>query len=339
MIRGALLIAAALLALASCTKQPTTAQRVTAAQEAEIDAGEADDAAAPATPVKIAEVVRTDLSVEVSAPGRTAAIAVQQVRAPFAGTLRALLVVDGDRVRAGQVVARMVSQNSQAALEGAQAMLRAARTPQQRSDAERALVLAQRGLVELALRAPEAGVVVSHGYSAGSLLAANDVIATIATIGSFVFIAELVQDDLPRIHPGQHASITLAARPAPLDGVVHGIIPAASAANLTVPVRIDFRGGAFVPTAIDLFGTARITVGEHRDVLAVPTAAVLRDDISGIERVAVVQAGRAHWVEVHTGVTQRGLMELRSPSLPAGEHVITMGQVGLPEGARVHAEP
>lgn len=120
-----------------------------------------DNGAAAATPVRMASITRGSLSVIVSGPGRTDALDVQKVRAPFAGTLESLTVVIGDRVRSGQKVGALINQTSQATLSGAQVMQRDAKTPAQRSDANRALELARESLVQTALRAPRAGVVIA----------------------------------------------------------------------------------------------------------------------------------------------------------------------------------
>ena len=218
-------------------------------------------------------------------------------------------------------------------------MLDAARSDAERQDAQRALDLATQNVVQHPLRSPEGGVVVSHVANAGDLLNEGDDILIIAPAGAVAFIAQVVQSDLPQVHPGQRVAVDLAARAAPLAGVVHGILPAASTENLSAPVRIDFRGGAGA-IGIGLFGTARITVGERRDVPVVPEAAVLRDDVYGTVRVALATSNHhAHWVAVTTGARDGGMVEIVAPALPPGTAVIVTGQVGLPEGAPVHPQP
>ena len=296
-----------------------------------------DDAGAPnpGTPVEVAPVARRTLRVTVSGPGRTATIEQQNVRAPFAGVLETMKVQDGDRVAAHQVIGTVVSENSHAALVGARAMAAAAHTPAARRDAARALALAKRNLVATPLRAPEAGVVVKHTADEGALVTQQEDIVSIAALDSFVFIAEIVQSDLPRIRPGQAAELHLSARRSPLHGVVHVVLPAGSSKDLSTPVRIDLPRRE-APIALDLFGTAVITVGEHRDATVVPAAAVLRDDVTGISRVAEVAPGdRARWVEVKPGLAEGGVVEILAPPLAVGQRVIVAGQVGLPEGAPV----
>jgi len=290
------------------------------------------------TPVKVATVERATLALTVSGPGHTDALVQQKVRAPFKGILKELRVMDGDQVRKGQILAVLVSQESQSALTGAEALLRAARTPEEQSDARRAVQLAREGLVPAYLRAPEAGVVVSHGADEGSLVAEAQDLVSMAAGDSFVFRADIVQTDLGRIRVGQPAEVHLAIGSSTLLGKVHGILPAASANDLTAPVRIDFSSSA-PPERLGLFGTAIITVGTRQDVPVVPAPAVIRDDVTGDSHVALVSQGKAHWQRVTTGVAQAGRVEIVQPPLESGAQVIVQGQVGLPDGAPVHVEP
>lgn len=301
-------------------------------------AGAADSANA-AIPVHMASVERGNIAITVTGPGQTSALDLQKIRAPFTGTLTSLNIVVGQHVGSGQVIGAVVSQPSEAAMRGAQSMLNSAATPNQRSDAERALVLARQNLVATPLRAPRGGTVVTRGASQGDLVSAGDSIASIAAAGSVAFIARIAQSDLTHVRPGQHATITLPGKPAPVGGVVHGLLPADTSGGMTVPVRIDLQGSpsaAGIPIQTGLFGTTQIVTGELTGVPIVPSAAVLRDDITGISRVAIVaQGGKAHWVTVTTGASQGDRVQITSPVLNTGAHVIVAGQVGLPDGSRV----
>ena len=297
-----------------------------------------DSAAGAATPVHMASVTRGTLSVIVSGPGRTDALDVQKVRAPFAGTLESLTVVIGDRVHSGQKVGALINQASQATLSGAQVMQREAKTSAERSDAERALELAKGSLVQTSIRAPRAGVVISRGASQGDLVSPGDSIISIASANSIVFIAHISQSDLARIRPGQRATIDAPGRAVPVEGIVHGFLPA-DTSTMSVPVRIDLHLSD-VAIPIGLFGTAHIAVGARANVVIVPVAALLRDDVNGTSRVAVVEAdGRARWVPVSVGVQQGTEAEISTPPLAPGTRVIVSGQVGLPDGRHVVEAP
>lgn len=305
---------------------------------AEAAAGDAS-AAEAATPVTVAPVLRRTLAVRVSGPGATEALQVAAVQAPFAGVLTDLRVQDGDRVAAGQVIGHVVSRESAAALDGARALAAAAKSPAERRDAERALALARAGQVAVPLRAPAAGVVVSHQATAGALVVGSQDVVTVAATGAIAFVARIDQAALARVRPGEPATVEIPALGVTLPGRVHALLPLANAGEFSAPVRIDFEGRER-PRAPGLFGTASIVVEEVRDAQVVPAAAVLRDDVTGTTRVATVTPeGTARWVEVRAGVSEGGDVQVVSPALPPGARVVTEGLVGLPEGARVRVRP
>jgi membrane fusion protein, multidrug efflux system len=298
----------------------------------------ATPAAALAVPVVVGRVARTTLSDIVSAPGKTAALSQEKVRAPFAGSLTEFKVADGDRVRRGDRLATIVSRDSESALAGAREMAREAKTDSEKADAARALELAERGLVRAHIDAPADGVVLTHAAVGGDRVSEDQEILTIADASSVVFLADVPQSDLGRIRPGQSAQIEIAGRATPWTARVHDTLPTANAADFTAAVRLDPLGLSEVPP-VGLFGTARIIVGEHRDALAVPEAALVRDDLTGKTRIALVDGGHARWIEVTTGLHGRSETEVLSPKLQPGQPVVVSGQVGLPEAAAVAPKP
>lgn len=304
--------------------------------------GDGDDEAAPvispasmAVPVQTALVRTGTLQQTVTAPGHTVALSQLKIRAPFAGTLKHLRVTDGDAVARGEAVATIISRDSEAALSGAEAMRREAATPEQKADADRALELARRNLIRKALISPWGGTVVTHSAAAGDRVAEGQDILTISAAGSLIFEADVAQVDLPKVRAGQSGKVLLAGESETFPARVHGILSSANSADLTVPVRLDFLHlPARIP--VGLFGTAAVTVGVHAEAHVVPAAAVIRDDVSGVSRLAVVGPGNvAHWIIVRTGLAQGGSVEIVSPELADGTRVIIEGQVGLPDGAAV----
>jgi RND family efflux transporter MFP subunit len=291
-----------------------------------------------AVPVHVDTVALENLDVVVTAPGRTEALRQDRVRAPFPARLVSLRVTDGDRVTEGEVVAEVESKNSEAALRGARQMLASARSAQDSADAQRAVELARRGLVRQALHAPAAGVVLSHAAETGDYVDEGEVLVTIAEAGAVFFDAQVSQSDVARVRPGQHATIDMPAAGGAVSAVVHGVLPSAPSENLSAPVRLDFRP-PHPGLSVGLFGTAHIVVAQRTDAAVVPVSSVLRDDVTGVSRIAEVRPdGKAHWVVVQTGVQRGGRVEILSPPLAPGTRVVTDGQVGLPEGATVQVE-
>jgi multidrug efflux pump subunit AcrA (membrane-fusion protein) len=302
------------------------------------DSPPAASVSAEAVPVRVAKVARATLSDVVSSPGRTAALAQQKIRAPFAGTLTELTVADGDRVTRGMAVGTVVSRDSEAAVAGAREMVREAKTPTEKQDGERALALAERALVKTRIVAPTDGIVFSHAAAKGDRLSEDQEILTIADASSIVFLADVAQSDLNRVRPGQGVEVSLPGRSTPLLGRVHDVLPGANTADFTVPVRVDLPALRAVPP-LGLFGTARITVGQRRGAMVVPDAALIHDDVTGSTRIALAQDGRARWVDATVGLHGPQGTEITAPPLREGQIVVVSGQVGLPDGAAVTVRP
>jgi membrane fusion protein, multidrug efflux system len=302
--------------------------------------GNADATAASVqVPVRVDAVRREMIDVTVTAPGRTEALRQDRIRAPFASRVLSLRVADGDQVHQGQILAVVVSKNSAAALAGAEQMLAAAHTDGDIADAKRAVELARGERVQQALRARAAGVVVSHSAEAGDYADESEVLLTVAEAGAVFFNAQVAQSDVGRVHTGQAAHIDLPAVGArPVEAIVHGSLPVASSQNFSAPVRLDFPSAGPQP-ALGLFGEASIVVARHADANIVPVSAVLRDDISGVTRIAIVESGSARWLTVDTGIRQGDRVEILRPIIEPGTRVIVQGQVGLPQGARVAVRP
>ncbi len=291
-----------------------------------------------AIPVSVAPVSRATLSEVVSGPGRTVALAQQKLRAPFAGTLTDLSVSDGDRVRRGDVVGTIVARDSEAALTGARQMGREAKTEAEKQDAARALTLAEAALVRAPISAPADGRVVAHAAARGDRLSEDQEILTIADDASIAFLVDVTQSDLSRVRRGQSVDIEIPGQPARVPGVVHDVLPAGDTADFTAPVRVDLRTASRLPP-LGLFGTAHITVAERRGATVVPDSALVRDDLAGTSRIALVEGGRAHWIDVTVGLRGAAGTEITAPPLSPGQSVVVAGQVGLPEGAEVVARP
>lgn len=303
------------------------------------DAPDAAKEPAPAVPVRAATVTLENFSDIVRSPGKISAVAQQKVRTPFAGTLSELFVTDGDEVQRGQKLGSVVARDSEAALAGAREMEREASTPAEKSDAARAVALAEKNLIRSALRATASGIVVSHSAATGDRLSEDAEIVTIAESASLMFVADVPQSQLSRIRPGEPAAVLLSGRPGLLPGAVHDVLSAANASDLTIPVRVDFHP---VPSHVPLgaFGEAAITVGERRGVPAVPDASLVRDDVTGVSRIVLVTAdGKAHWIAATPGLSQGGKTQIVSPSLAPGQKIVVSGQVGLPEGSPLSLQP
>ncbi len=297
-------------------------------------AGEGEAPVDPVVSVHAAVVSERTFRDAVDAPGRWKSAIELSVRAPAAGFVESLGPRAGERVSAGQVVGRLLTRDSRAALEGAQMLLRESAPGAARAEAQRALELARRELVRIPLVAPQAGIVLRRAAEPGTQVDEGGEVLALVPASGLVFEVHVPPGQAARVRPGQAAEITVAPAP-PRAATVRTVLPQADSTDQSTLVWLVPLASQPAP-AIDRFGSARIEVGFPRMSSAVPEAALIEDDLTGEPRIAVIDSsGRAAWTTLTVGIAQDGWREVLSPRLAAGTRVVTEGQHGLTDHTRV----
>jgi len=170
---------------------------------------------------------------------------------------------------------------------------------------------------KLTVTSPVAGLVLERNVRPGDQTATGTAPwFRIAQGGEIELRAELSEQDLGRIRPGQRANVTL-TNGAAADGFVRVVSPQLSSqtklgsVRIHLPVRADIRSGGYGRAQ---FGDAG---GQS---LAVPETAI-RYDADGASVMTVNDKNRVHRVIVQTGQRGGGSVQLlRSP--PVGTRVV-----------------
>lgn len=274
----------------------------------------------------------------------------------------------GDRVKRGQVLARLSSEllqsqvdvtragvkqaeaglvNSRAALNRGEAI--AARGALSQADldtlranaiaAEAALATAQANLesAELRLRftqvlAPDDGVITARTVNVGQVVQAGTEIMRLLRQGRVEWRAEVPEADMREVRAGQKVRITTVNGTA-LTGKVRSVAPTIQSNNRTGLVYVDVAGQGVRP---GMFARGEIEVG-NATVLMVPIGAVLVQD--GYSYVFVLRADTT--VErrrVSTGAMRAGQVEI-SAGLQDSERIVASGVAFLSDGQRVNVRP
>ena len=308
------------------------------------------------TPVAVARVERHDLAREVTLSAPVEPLRVVAVNSRTAGTMLTVRVVEGNRVRPGQLLAELDARETQAQLDRARGLLANAKATFDRTeqmhqarivtDAEfeqaRAAFVTAQSDVDLwetrldftRVEAPTAGIVTAKLIEAGGAVTTNQHLFDIADDSLLVVRVQMSELDVVHLEPGSRAAVQLDALPsAPLHGTVRRIFPAANAQTRLVPVEVAL-GAAPPGTRVRPGFLARVTfdLEQRPQALAVPAAAV-GAGTSGTF-VYVVQSDTLIRRPVSTGMTSAGLVEVAS-GLALGELVVTSGQVNLRPGAKV----
>ncbi len=247
------------------------------------------------------------------------------VKGRVAGRLAEVLVREGDRVTEGQVLARFETTELQAKLNERQSALEAARadarwTARDRSDketlanrnivsqsaadqarataenrasmvsvAEAQLEVARKNFADAEVKAPFDGVVGERIANQGESLPIDGKILALLDTSHVEIAAQMPAADVIRMKVGQIANVTLEGfGDRVFSGKITRISPTTQAGSRSIPVYVEItdrhealRGG--------LFGTGSVTVQEKGHALAVPAAAMRKDDQG--DYVLVVENG------------------------------------------------
>lgn len=274
------------------------------------------------------------------------------VKARVAGELQGLVLREGDRVSAGQVVARIDATESQARVRQAQQQAEAARAQvdiaRRSFDNNRSLVeqgfisktaldtsaaslaaaeasfraaqagadLANKSLEDTVLRAPMAGVVAQRLAQPGERLAVDTRIVEIVDLSRLELEASLSPADSLLVRPGQEAVLSIEGASQTLSAKVLRVNPSAVAGSRAVLAYLAVQSNPGLRQG--LFVQGRLSVGTLQ-LLAIPLAAVRTD--KPLPYVLLIQDGAV----VHQTV------ELGARGEQADQTMV--GIKGLPERA------
>lgn len=301
--------------------------------------------------VAVGTARRAELRPSLETTARLAAIQEAAVRTEAAGDVIEILVEEGDRVIAGQVLARL--DRDRAAIHHRE---RVAQAERRSARADRAAVLAARGLasadsldtdatsavdarlsVELSeraladrdLRAPFAGVVARRDIKLGSRLGAGETAFTIVNPERLRADIEIPERDLALLGAGQPARVVAPASPAcRLEGTVAGLGTGIDPRSGTGSARVDV-----IDTAArcrpGLHVRVEIEYAVIPDAILVPRSAVIDD--TGGSAIFVIENDKAVRKPVTVGIGQGAEVQI-AHGLTGGERVVTLGHQGLVSG-------
>jgi RND family efflux transporter MFP subunit len=309
----------------------------------------------PPTPVEVATAALDTVSRSVRATGTVEPIRTVVVIGQLAGALLSVEVEEGDRVRQGQVLARIDSRELQAQMRSAEATLEVARSAAERSEQLReqqiitvaeyeadqaayASALATHDQLRTRInyatvRAPIGGVVLEKLVEAGHVVGTQTRLFTIGDIDPLVVRVPISELDVTALAAGDTVGVTLDALPgAELVGRVRRIFPAADSTTRLVPVEVALAGTADGAVRPGFLARVTFALSPRAGVLTVPAAAVL-EATSG-SAVFLVDDGRAIRRRVQRGDTYEGQVEITS-GLSPGDTVVVAGNAELRDGAAV----
>jgi RND family efflux transporter MFP subunit len=182
----------------------------------------------------------------------------------------------------------------------------------------RELELARQQLADTVLRAPIAGAMNARQAAVGQFLDVGAPVATLVRLHPLRLRLAVPEREAALIRQGQRVRLTLDGDPTVHEGHVARMAPAISEQNrsLLIEAEIPNPQGRLRPGA---FARGEIVVQPDRQLITVPTESLLT--FAGVEKVLVVEGGRAVEKRVTTGRRQGDRIEILA-GLTAGEPII-----------------
>lgn len=354
---GTALALAITLALAGCgggeAPEGDAAASGDATAEAGAEGGEGADKKAEAVPVEVAAVAKRPISASYEGTANLEAPGEAQVVAKTSGVMLQLLVEEGDKVTAGQVLARIDPDRPRLEMERTRALVRklennyrraqelaasrlvsAEQAEQIRFDLEAARAQLQMAELELSytnIVAPIDGVIAQRMAKLGNLIQLNSALFRIVDDSRLEAVLNVPERDLATMQRGLAVNMRVDAMPGQsFVGTIDRVSPVVDAGSGTFRVVTAFTGGQGLRPG--MFGRISVVYDTRTDALTVPRTALLED--SGEIAVFAVREGKAVRVPIEIGHLSGELAEVRK-GLDEGEQVVTAGKITLRDGAAV----
>jgi RND family efflux transporter MFP subunit len=270
-----------------------------------------------------------------------------------AGRLQRLFADENAAVRQGQALAQLDNRELAAAVAEWEARARYAETQFRRADelfrngtataaardqarneldtARAALDRTRKQLAEMTLVAPADGIIIRRDGEVGQLISAGQEVFWMSCCDALRVAAEIDEEDIPAVRPGQRVLIRADAFPdRPLEGVVAEITPKGDPVQRTFRVRVKLPDDT--PLMIGMTADCNIIVAERKDALLVPSSAVVD------RKVWLAQGGRLVSRVVTIGVVGDRLTEIKS-GVDVGDVVVVAPGPGLRQGRAVRTRP
>lgn len=298
--------------------------------------------------VEVAPAEMRALSLSEEFTAQLEAKVVNNITAQAGGRLKQLLVKVGDRVGAGQAVARMeATQAAQAQIQLADAKTNFARMDelykvggvskaqweQAKSAVDQAKLAYGNAAENTVLRSPISGFVTAKNYDNGDMTSPQLPVVVIQQIAPVKAVIGVSEQYYSYLKKGAAATLSVdALGEETFSGIVTNIFPTLDPVTHTVSTEIEvankdlkLRPGMYARVHLD-FGT--------KEALTVPDKAIVRQAGSGARYVYVFSGGKAIYRAVELGQQQGDLYEVVS-GLNAGDQVITSAPSNLKNGLSV----
>ncbi|MFN3364206.1 MAG: efflux RND transporter periplasmic adaptor subunit [Allorhizobium sp.] len=227
-------------------------------------------------------------------------------------------------------------EQAETALASATARVETARQAITVADADIKVVDSQIADIDLRLartevKSPVAGTISVRNARIGAIASgAGQPLFTVIRDGQIELVADVPENDILRLQPGQKAAISVAGRAEPLSGSVRLVSPVIDPVTRLGSVHIALDDDAAARSG--MYGNAAIIVTETKGI-ALPLSAITTE--GGKTTVRKVSDGSVQMVEIRTGIQDGAYVEV-TEGLSEGDKVVAKAGVFVRDGDRIN---
>ena len=303
--------------------------------------------------VEVARVSPRPMSASFSGTAALDARNEAQVVAKTSGIAQRVLVEEGQRVSAGQLLVQLedaqqklrVQQSSAQVMKLSRSFERAQQLATQKmvsandvdqlrfdlQNARAALNMAKLDLSYTRVVAPISGVVASRSIKTGNLVQISNPIFRIVDTNRLEATLNVPERNVDVIRAGLPVQLSLDAVPGQVfNGTVARVSPVVDSGSGTFRVVAAFNDSGVLQPG--MFGRINIVFDQKADALAIPRSALLEDE--GETAVFTVRGDKAARVSIKTGYADGEWIEVVS-GLKLNDPVVTAGKAALRDGVKV----
>jgi membrane fusion protein (multidrug efflux system) len=313
-----------------------------------------DKEALPAAPVEVAEVRRGSITTFLETTAALEARNTAMLVASRQGPVRSIDAEEGRWVRQGDVLARLDDTEARLAVERAEVSDQIARRESERGrqlrergflsdkdlddlelkarSAKLALDEARYGLSQTRLVAPFSGRVTARMINLGETVTPGRECFRVEDFDPLLARVYFPERELEHIRAGQPALMTLDALPGrEFQARVALVNPVVDRSNGTFKVTLEVRDPSRTLRPGN-FARVRLRTGSFENTVVLPRRAMLSED--GESYVFVARGDTVARVGVKVGAVSGDTAQILA-GLAQGDSVVTVGQGGLKQGARI----
>ncbi|OGS66715.1 MAG: hypothetical protein A3J79_00435 [Elusimicrobia bacterium RIFOXYB2_FULL_62_6] len=260
-----------------------------------------------------AEVTSSEVSETVDTTGEVVPLNRVEVLPSAGGRIEEIVVEEGDKVRAGDVLALMSSQDRVAILDAARSM------------GDDKLKEWKEAYKPIKIMSPLDGTIILKDVVEGQTVGASAVLFAISD--NLILTANVDESDIGKVRKGQSALITLDAYPdKPVSGKVFQILDEGKNQSNVIIYKVKIRPDR-VPTFFKSQMTAniKIEVAKRQNALMIPSAAVTLDASGATAVITSLVDKKPVYTRIETGLDQGDLVEV-TKGLEEGDAVMYAGR-------------